>query len=69
MIALIFSLHLQNMSTFESELENLLGEFHIKMKGEMGKTFPNYERRREFANVYNHVLVISRQPFVILYSL
>lgn len=23
----------QNMSTFESELENLLGEFHIKMKG------------------------------------
>lgn len=22
------------MSTFESELENLLGEFHIKMKGE-----------------------------------
>lgn len=25
---------LQNMSTFESELENLLGEFHIKMKGE-----------------------------------
>lgn len=26
---------LQNMSTFESELENLLGEFHIKMKGEI----------------------------------
>uniref|UniRef100_A0A665UP28 Rho family-interacting cell polarization regulator 2 n=1 Tax=Echeneis naucrates TaxID=173247 RepID=A0A665UP28_ECHNA len=24
----------ENMSTFESELENLLGEFHIKMKGE-----------------------------------
>lgn len=24
------------MSTFESELENLLGEFHIKMKGELG---------------------------------
>ena len=24
----------QNMSTFESELESLLGEFHIKMKGE-----------------------------------
>lgn len=23
------------MSMFESELENLLGEFHIKMKGEM----------------------------------
>lgn len=22
------------MSAFESELENLLGEFHIKMKGE-----------------------------------
>lgn len=25
----------QNMSTFESELENLLGEFHIKMKGKI----------------------------------
>lgn len=25
------------MSAFESELENLLGEFHIKMKGEPGK--------------------------------
>lgn len=23
----------QNMSTFETELESLLGEFHIKMKG------------------------------------
>ncbi len=27
------SLSPQNMSTFEAELENLLGEFHIKMKG------------------------------------
>ncbi|KAM9839090.1 rho family-interacting cell polarization regulator 2 [Aulostomus maculatus] len=26
----------ENMSTFESELENLLGEFHIKMKGLAG---------------------------------
>lgn len=26
------------MSMFESELENLLGEFHIKMKGEMRVT-------------------------------
>lgn len=25
------------MSMFESELENLLGEFHIKMKGEIRK--------------------------------
>ena len=25
------------MSTFESELENLLGEFHIKMKGRFFK--------------------------------
>lgn len=25
------------MSMFESELENLLGEFHIRMKGEMRK--------------------------------
>lgn len=24
------------MSTFEGELENLLGEFHIKMKGKQG---------------------------------
>lgn len=28
----------QNMSMFESELENLLGEFHIKMKGELRMT-------------------------------
>lgn len=26
------------MSMFESELENLLGEFHIKMKGEIRMT-------------------------------
>lgn len=26
------------MSAFESELENLLGEFHIKMKGEPGRS-------------------------------
>jgi hypothetical protein len=26
---------MQNMSTFEIELESLLGEFHIKMKGEL----------------------------------
>uniref|UniRef100_A0A8C4HMU6 Rho family-interacting cell polarization regulator 2 n=1 Tax=Dicentrarchus labrax TaxID=13489 RepID=A0A8C4HMU6_DICLA len=31
----------ENMSTFESELENLLGEFHIKMKGEIRKRCPN----------------------------
>lgn len=29
--------HAQNMSMFESELENLLGEFHIRMKGEIRK--------------------------------
>lgn len=32
---------MQNMSTFESELENLLGEFHIKMKGQMRKVCPS----------------------------
>uniref|UniRef100_A0A3Q2CAT2 Rho family-interacting cell polarization regulator 2 n=1 Tax=Cyprinodon variegatus TaxID=28743 RepID=A0A3Q2CAT2_CYPVA len=29
----------ENMSAFESELENLLGEFHIKMKGEFFLSF------------------------------
>ncbi|TNN61465.1 Protein FAM65B [Liparis tanakae] len=37
----------ENMSTFESELENLLGEFHIKMKGEETcQIFMRYGRQR-----------------------
>uniref|UniRef100_A0A3B3WLU7 Rho family-interacting cell polarization regulator 2 n=1 Tax=Poecilia mexicana TaxID=48701 RepID=A0A3B3WLU7_9TELE len=30
----------ENMSAFESELENLLGEFHIKMKGDLASFCP-----------------------------
>uniref|UniRef100_A0A673ANS6 Rho family-interacting cell polarization regulator 2 n=1 Tax=Sphaeramia orbicularis TaxID=375764 RepID=A0A673ANS6_9TELE len=38
----------ENMSTFESELENLLGEFHIRMKGErqLCTIFMRYGRQR-----------------------
>lgn len=60
---------LQNMSTFESELENLLGEFHIKMKGEnkirviQMKIKPLQifisNKRHEFNNGHKHVLVTS----------
>lgn len=43
----------QNMSTFESELENLLGEFHIKMKGEI-RILP---RKRLRNDKYTHSLL------------
>uniref|UniRef100_A0A3P8SWH7 Rho family-interacting cell polarization regulator 2 n=1 Tax=Amphiprion percula TaxID=161767 RepID=A0A3P8SWH7_AMPPE len=35
----------ENMGAFESELENLLGEFHIKMKGKI-RIFMRYGRQR-----------------------
>ena len=75
---------LQNMSTFESELENLLGEFHIKMKGERkilwGKSLAAdklislhadiyfWNRKKSFSNVHRNSLVMSWQLIHILYS-
>lgn len=46
---------LQNMSAFESELENLLGEFHIKMKGEIGRQEHDQNlTARDFTNGCSH---------------
>lgn len=55
------------MSMFESELENLLGEFRIKMKGEIRKGMGGGVRA--YFKILNHTKQVYEFEFAMLRSL